>query len=107
MTHRASLIATATGHVGDIVALQLNKYGVKTAALVRASQTDSSGQEDALRKLKSADIRIMVGSPDGDQAKLAELLRKIDRDVTAIAGERDNCVPGIGCKSFNNTACLR
>ena len=82
--------------------MQLSAGGVKTAALVRASQTE--GGEDALRKLRSADIRIIEGSPDDDQDKLAELLRDFD---TAIAGERDDCVKGIGCKSFNNTACLR
>jgi cyanophycinase-like exopeptidase len=71
--------------------LQLNKCGVKTAALVRATQTDSSNKEDALRKLKSADIRVMVGSPDGDQDKLAELLREFDTVVSDRRGERQLC----------------
>ena len=87
--------------------MQLSTGGVETAALVRASQTDSSGREVALRKLRSADIRIIEGSPDDRQDKLAELLRDFDTAVTAIAGERDDCVRRIGCKSFNNTACLR
>ena len=84
--------AGATGHVGNIIALQLSKCGVNSAALVRASQTDSNGREDALRKLRSADIRIIEGSPDDDQDKLADLLRAFDTVVTAIAGKPRCCM---------------
>lgn len=81
--HYDSSSFTDSNCYGNTVALQLNKCGVKTAALVRASQEYSCNEEDALRKpAKSADIRIRVGSPDGDQDKLAELLREFDTVVS-------------------------
>lgn len=76
--------------LGVLLPCNLASVASRLLLFVRASQTDSSGREDALRKLRSADIRIIEGSPDDDQDKLAELLRDLDTVVTAIASERDD-----------------
>ena len=79
------IFAGATGYIGNAIAVELGKAGIRTSALVR-SGASTEKRDAALAKLKGASVTIVEGSLD-DEKSLVKILQGFDTVISALSGK--------------------